>query len=183
MGTWGPDLFQNDYAAEAAEEIINSSHPFALIGAWFDKIIDAPDCALYADGDAAIAAAAVLDLYLNRTDYPFFSVKERWRRRDLHTFLTSGTFKRIVPLYPQADQVLQIILEKRCEDNWNKEGLYEEWRKNVEGLIERLGRVKETIYTCESCGRRILDGDEYHLDEDGVAVCQNCYKNEAQGQQ
>ena len=181
MGTWGPDLFQNDYAAEAAEEIINSSHPFALIGAWFDKIIDTPDFALYADGDAAIAAAAVLDLYLNKTDYPFFNVKEKWKRNSLDAFLASGTWKRIRPLYHQAEQVLYLIIGKRCVDNWNIAGLYEEWRKNVEGLIERLGRIKDSIYTCESCGRPILYEEEYQLDEDGVAVCQNCCKKEAQG--
>ena len=78
-------------------------------------------------------------------------------------------------------KVKQIILEKRCEDNWNREGLYEEWRKNVEGLIERLERIKDSIYTCESCGRPILDEYEYRLDEDGIAMCRDCYVNEARG--
>jgi hypothetical protein len=33
--------------------------------------------------------------------------------------------------------------------------------------IECLGR-------CEACGVPILDGDDYHCDEDGVFVCVKC---------
>jgi len=135
MGTWGTDVFQNDSGADAVIEILKSTHPAALIGAWFD---DAVENDYKHRTEAAVASAAVLDYFLNGTVYSgYFS--EPYFSADVKRFAYYANEHRtkMKALRGRAVEVLQSIVDQSTDD-WQTPEQYVEWKANVTAVIDRL---------------------------------------------
>ncbi|MGR3279783.1 DUF4259 domain-containing protein [Acaryochloris marina NIES-2412] len=130
MGTWGPGIFENDYALDWIAELADSADDTPLIDALntvIDQIDESPvaqDCAV------AITAAEVVAAWMGEPSEDCPEEVETW---------VEGRPAPSATMISQARYVTEAVLENsELKDLWKNSDEFDKWQEGVEDLLPRL---------------------------------------------
>ena len=135
MGAWGNRNFENDDAADFADEFLDNPTDAALVEAMTVVVKLGEDGAYIESGEAtnALAAAEIVAASIGRLSADFPD-----KLRDATKALQTGTDPEIRNLARQA--VMQVVKESELQELWAdaEDGEPKEWQAVQQDLLTRL---------------------------------------------
>ena len=135
MGTWGPDIFDNDKAADWVFDVAKSTD-MSLVEATVGKVVTASD--EYLNANIAIEALAAIEVVAR--------LKGKWGIKCAHSeaadkWVEENKFDVSSDLIDSCKNAIDRIMGNNSEliDNWqNNAEYYEQWKQGVADLKKRI---------------------------------------------
>lgn len=147
MGCWNYQIFCDDTACDALDDLISSDSPVLDIEQFLDAVIEVENYLEYDECHYGLVAAAIVDTAMNGIDWSLLT-DITYEEDDPYPLLLDQLKterKALEPLRDKAMHVLELATQTDSElrELWEEnEALYPLWLGNINKIKERLSTKK-----------------------------------------